>query len=204
MYIPRYPTLVKTGAEQGPIHWSLGHSGALDTGHSTGTCTCAVDSLQTKSTYSANNNDNRKGQNCVITCLNDDYCRRGTEIVSVPEGLSHETGNLMDGTSSPSSAAFEGCVSPAGDTGGHCEHSFEECGNSEHMCLLGSKCVPSNDVKQLWTCECGEASGNTCNRHRSTECTSPDAHNGVYRGHESLILCVNDGVCTTYQQNGRM
>ena len=157
---------------------------------------CEFETQQT-----TNIEDNPDDGNCDLTCLHGGTCRKGNAAAWVGED-SVGGDNLL-----PENAFnddFERCVCPQGYTGRRCEHSYQECGNGEHICLDGAVCVPPKDVNHLWTCKCDKNSGSTCNRHTSAECISPESHHSVYRGLESLILCVNDGVCTTYSQDGRM
>lgn len=144
--------------------------------------------------------ENDTNGDCKLTCLNGGTCRKGQMAFAAADGIG--PGDL--GGDNLLNSDSERCLCPQGFTGGRCEFPYVECGNGEHMCLTGSKCVPPQDEGQPWTCECANGAGDTCNRHSTSQCVSPDTKNSIYRGMESLIMCVNDGACTTYEQNGRM
>ncbi len=119
--------------------------------------------------------------NCTKTCLNGGEC--------------HKIGDT-------DSDALDRCLCPKGFAGMRCEHSYQECGTGELMCLHGTQCVaPQGELQPDWTCECKQ--GQSCQRHQSSVCTSSDVDTSVYRGMTSLMYCINDGVCITYEQQGK-
>ena len=124
-------------------------------------------------------NSNLVSPNCTKTCLNGGECHM-----------------------SPDDPFRQVCICPTGFAGMYCEHLYEECGDGELICLHGTKCVPPQaQAKPDWTCECQE--GKACQQHRSSMCPSSDVATSVYRGMTSLLYCLNDGVCITYEQKGK-
>lgn len=140
--------------------------------------------------------------NCTLTCSNGGECRKGAKDFSSILGVGPELSHLVD--TDTHSENFEHCVCPKGFTGSKCEHQYVECGNGEHICLHGSKCIPPDDGDKypVWTCDCEQAfredhkySGEFCQHHHTTLCTTSDTENRIYQGAASLAFCVNDGVC---------
>lgn len=163
-------------------------------------CECPDEWSGPSCEFESQNRDHEHTKNCKLNCLNGGQCRKGAKDMPAIDGLSEGTEHLA----SAHSEKYEHCVCPENFAGMQCEHRYEECGNGEHMCLHGTKCVPPNDESHpKWTCECDETSGKVCQRHRSSVCTSSDADSTMYRGMTSMIYCVNDGVCMSYKQDGK-
>jgi hypothetical protein len=147
-------------------------------------------------------------ENCTLECFNGGQCRKGAQDMTNLLGVGPELSHLVD--ESKHSENFEHCVCPNGFTGIKCEHEYEQCGNGEHICVHGTKCVPPKDpLRPVWTCECEEAyradfkyKGGFCQHHRTSICTTSDAGNTIYQGSASLLFCLNDGVCTEYEEDG--
>lgn len=128
----------------------------------------------------------------------DDVCRNGGSCVRSPIDSFDESLGVEDR-----------CVCPDGWTGTKCEHKYEECGNGQHICLHGSKCVQETGSKK-WTCECEEAYredqnyvGEFCQHHKMTVCTTADSELQMYDGSASATYCVNDAACVEIEENGR-
>lgn len=138
-------------------------------------------------------------EDCQLDCLNGGHCRKGAKntvaMTSVNEDLASATHDEN----------FEHCVCPAGYTGLRCQYKYEECGNKEHICLHGTKCVAPSaaEGRPTWTCDCGDSqSGTFCQHHRTSTCTSEDSSQSIYRGMLSVAYCVNDGVCAMFEEDG--
>eukprot|EP00934_Nitzschia_sp_Nitz4_P000255 Nitzschia sp. Nitz4//scaffold48_size128905//56389//58065//NITZ4_003597-RA/size128905-augustus-gene-0.22-mRNA-1//-1//CDS//3329552973//255//frame0 len=129
-------------------------------------------------------------KDCTLSCMNGGVCRKGT-------------GSAFDEEDDDEDS--QRCVCPQGFTGDSCEHAYEECGNGEYMCLHGTICVaPTDEADPSWTCACDDTSGEFCQHHQTTVCTTSGSSVGVYRGLQSMAFCVNDGVCTEYESDGEM
>jgi hypothetical protein len=147
-------------------------------------------------------------ENCTLECYNGGGCRKGAKDMAAVVNLGPELSHLVDGTHSEN---FEHCVCPTGFTGIKCEHVYEECGDGEHMCVHGSKCVPPKDAMHpVWTCDCEEAfredhkyAGKFCQHHHTSTCTTSDSAKSVYEGGLSVAFCVNDGGCMEFEDDGR-
>jgi hypothetical protein len=112
--------------------------------------------------------------------------------------------NKQSGTSND----FQHCVCPNNFAGTYCEHQLDSCGDGQHLCLHGSKCVGIGD-EQL--CDCDQADsplasffvGSHCEHPVNDICTenSPDSNtpskltfgNGMPGA--ALDFCVNGRTC---------
>ena len=129
-------------------------------------------------------------ENCSLDCLNGGQCRKGSKSHTDTAFATHNED-------------FEFCACPFTYTGLRCQYKFENCGNGEHMCVHGTKCVPPNDKQPSWSCDCGSSKvGEFCQHHRTTVCPGEPTSQDIYRGMLSVAYCVNDGVCTQYENDG--
>jgi hypothetical protein len=152
-------------------------------------------------------------EECSLSCLNGGKCRKGAK-----NDLSLNGGEQQGGGPSQSvfNQDFEHCVCPEGFTGLSCEYKYEECGNGDHYCLHGSRCVPNDKNVDGWSCDCQSATssssssegslfaGDHCQHHATTVCTRQDNGDGsaMYDPATSMVFCVNDGICTEIEENG--
>lgn len=119
-------------------------------------------------------------------------CRKGVKDLSLLEGFGSELAHIANETNQN----FEHCVCPSGLVGPRCEFKVEVCGNGEHLCLHGSKCVKKNDKH---ACDCdtfdglGQIAGAFCQHSASQFCT--ETGNAVLGGQASRAFCVNGGTC---------
>mmetsp|Transcript_44813 Transcript_44813/g.54219 ORF Transcript_44813/g.54219 Transcript_44813/m.54219 type:complete len:177 (-) Transcript_44813:12-542(-) len=96
---------------------------------------------------------------------------------------------------------FKHCECPSEYTGLMCEHRVETCGNDEHACFNGAKCVrlPDPDGRErTYTCDCraGEGSGSQTSSYAGHMCehaaTSFCEYGVAVSKH---AFCVNGGTC---------
>jgi hypothetical protein len=91
------------------------------------------------------------------------------------------------------------CQCDEGSAGIQCEYSAEVCGNGEHVCLNGAKCVDNGDGN--FGCDCQQAhtnrtlfAGGSC-QHHHTEICSPTRAIEYSDGMAIPAFCVNGGKC---------
>merc|ERR1712003_575984 len=95
---------------------------------------------------------------------------------------------------------FDHCVCQPGFTGLRCEYNIETCGEEEHFCLHGAKCITitNSDNLQKYSCDCSTTSssispafaGESCEHKSTSVCTIGDLLPG-----QPLSFCVNGGTC---------
>jgi hypothetical protein len=129
---------------------------------------------------------------CELDCGDGD-CRKGVKDLSLLEGFGSELAHIANETNKN----FQHCVCPPGLVGPRCEFKVEICGEGQHLCLHGSKCV---DVDNKKACDCDHAfnsltqfAGAFCQHEASVFCTE-DGKPGA-GGQASKAFCVNDGKC---------
>lgn len=151
--------------------------------------------------FAAPNDDDILG--CNLQCHNGGMCAHGFKdlgrLKDVVSGVSHLNGTFSD-------VHFAHCVCPEGWVGLTCDHKIEVCGDDEHVCLHGSKCVEKNEGHE---CDCSEAdediigssgrtfgtfAGDSC-QHVATDICN--ARGTPYPG-QPLYFCVNSGKCNAY------
>lgn len=136
-------------------------------------------------------------EECKLDCLHDGQCRKGAKSTA---GIGEVNSFLAGSTHSEDN---EHCVCKTRYTGLRCQYKYEMCGDREHMCLHGTKCVAPTETEPSWTCDCGDSkSGDFCQHHRTTICPLDDDNQGIYMGMLSVTYCVNDGVCTQFERDG--
>jgi len=130
---------------------------------------------------------------CSLTCENGGVCRDGTKDNGILN-LNDKDLNAphLDETHTES---FEHCVCREGFVGLYCEHKIEICGENEHICLHGGKCVTDGDSH---SCDCSETdsdfasafAGVSCQHPANDICTIGDPEPG-----QAVSFCVNQGTC---------
>jgi hypothetical protein len=136
------------------------------------------------------------GPVCNIECLNKGTCILGesdSPFLTVWPG------------DSPSGEMYCGCAK--GYAGHHCEYSVDICGNNEHICLHGSKCVDGvsdgSDGSESYSCKCGN-SDDVCRQQQGAQFCSPILDKGIdglppaveYYGSMAVpAFCFNGGKC---------
>eukprot|EP00934_Nitzschia_sp_Nitz4_P001059 Nitzschia sp. Nitz4//scaffold165_size50357//21867//26251//NITZ4_007022-RA/size50357-exonerate_est2genome-gene-0.36-mRNA-1//-1//CDS//3329538135//1059//frame0 len=137
--------------------------------------------------------------NCLLTCSNGGHCAEGAKdngnLAGVISHVSHLNATFSDVT-------FEHCVCPDGFVGLTCEHVVEMCGEEEHYCLHGSKCVSNGDD---YSCDCSEATatigGNEVSSFAGDYCEHPATDicvTGTDYVAEPMYFCTNQGRCNAY------
>lgn len=143
---------------------------------------------------------------CTLNCLNGGTCSKGPSNATVAwPSHSHST------TSSNVSLDLQHCVCPDNYSGAACEHpsATPTCGEGQHLCLNGIKCVNAGD-EQLCDCDQTNSSsllatfyaGNRCAHPINDICTKETAglsSSTVTFGNAIpgtvLSFCVNGGTC---------
>ena len=127
---------------------------------------------------------------CSAQCLNGGTCNKGAKNHGILENIEIKDLNQT------SNMDFEHCVCRPGFAGVHCEIKVDVCGEGEHVCLHGSKCVSDGEYH---ACDCSSAdqgeeseayAGRSC-EHKSTDiCTQGELGPG-----KPLSFCTNSGTC---------
>ncbi len=145
--------------------------------------------------------DNKGYEECTLECLNGGECRKGAKDVSFLDKFN--LGPVTSNLNMTHNEDFEHCVCPDGFVGHTCEIEVDTCGENEHICLYGSKCVEDGEGHK---CDCEGAytelvkvAGNSC-QHKSTEFCTSDGKSGV--GVDNLSFCVNNGTCVEKKDGG--
>lgn len=135
---------------------------------------------------------------CNLVCENEGFCRKGVKDVGFLEPYTENVSHLNE----THNEDFEHCVCPEGYTGLTCDHKVEICGENEHVCFHGSKCV-SNDGVHACDCRTTDSTiadrfaGDSC-EHLSTDiCVDGDLLPGQTAG-----FCTNGGICIDYVKPG--
>jgi len=148
-----------------------------------------------------------EGEHCeykhgqVPTC-DVDCGEHGKCILGSNKYLSNVTQNhpeLVNELQFFSTDAFQHCKCEPGWIGGLCDIKVEVCGEDEHLCLNGSKCLEQADGS--YQCDCEEAftsesrfAGNYCQHHHTQVCHSLEQ--SPFSGTAQNLFCVNDGICS--------
>lgn len=129
---------------------------------------------------------------CNAPCQNGGVCRKGAKDIGALAEIAHNVEHLNQ----TSNMDFEHCVCPSGYAGTLCEIKVDVCGQGEHLCLHGSKCVSDGEFH---ACDCSNAdqggdsevfAGRSC-EHKATDiCTKGELEPG-----KPLSFCTNSGTC---------
>eukprot|EP00538_Stauroneis_constricta_P012494 CAMPEP_0119559076 /NCGR_PEP_ID=MMETSP1352-20130426/11797_1 /TAXON_ID=265584 /ORGANISM="Stauroneis constricta, Strain CCMP1120" /LENGTH=1231 /DNA_ID=CAMNT_0007606639 /DNA_START=288 /DNA_END=3983 /DNA_ORIENTATION=- len=137
---------------------------------------------------------------CHIDCLNDGKCKTGAkDLGDLDDAIEH----VEHLNQTHHKDYFEHCVCPKGFTGVTCGYKVEICGENQHHCLHGSKCV-SNEGQHA--CDCALAdetldgdnenalyAGESCQHAATDICTTGSVLPG-----RPLHFCTNNGKCKSY------
>jgi EGF-like domain len=102
--------------------------------------------------------------------------------------------------------ASEHCLCQDGFVGQMCETKVEVCGDDNHVCLHGSKCLYEEKDGE-YRCDCEAAftpesryAGKFCQHHHTDMCDPTDK---VFDGTlTDMSFCVNDGVVSRLKNDG--
>lgn len=136
-----------------------------------------------------------KEPECSLECRNGGRCAKGNKYIA---NLTLQDPDLeflhdfdMDN--------FEHCICASGYAGAECQIQVEICGEDNHICLHGSKCLKHEDGE--YRCDCEKAftadsrfAGTFCQHHHTDICT-PTGQLQFTGGAADHAFCVNDGVC---------
>lgn len=130
---------------------------------------------------------------CTLDCLNDGKCRNGVKDTSTLSSFGPALTELANQTHDGN---FQYCECPDGFAGLRCGRRVETCGNNDHLCFHGSKCVKEAGE---YKCNCDpsfsmftRAAGKYCENTASAICTA-NGEPGV--GRDQMAFCVNGGTC---------
>jgi hypothetical protein len=127
---------------------------------------------------------------CNIECLNKGACILGKSDSPL---LTAWPGDV------PSDRMYCDCA--RGYDGHHCEYRVDICGNNEHICLHGTKCVDGGSDGYSCKCDHGD---HLCKQQQGTQFCSPILDNGIdgllpaveYYGSMAVpAFCFNGGKC---------
>ena len=159
-----------------------------------GSCPPDTDSCQCQPGYSGPHCENVEETSCTLECRNGGKCALSSLTIQT-------TKKRFPWPGVPPSAAMH-CVCQPGYEGYQCEYQANVCGDYEHVCLHGSKCVLQKD-KVSYGCECPRGKKNGCQHHKTEMCL-PKTKTGIsglappveyYGGMAIPAFCVNDGKC---------
>eukprot|EP00543_Licmophora_paradoxa_P000281 CAMPEP_0202455188 /NCGR_PEP_ID=MMETSP1360-20130828/12780_1 /ASSEMBLY_ACC=CAM_ASM_000848 /TAXON_ID=515479 /ORGANISM="Licmophora paradoxa, Strain CCMP2313" /LENGTH=602 /DNA_ID=CAMNT_0049074709 /DNA_START=80 /DNA_END=1888 /DNA_ORIENTATION=+ len=141
-------------------------------------------------------------EECKLQCSNGGQCRKGVKDMSFLDKFGPE----LEQFNISHSRDFEHCACPDGWTGLKCEHQIEVCGENEHACFHGSKCVVANGDRHTCDCDNGfdafeKLAGRFCEHKATTICTR--SGNAALET-ENFAFCVNNGKCKDIiDENGK-
>ena len=151
--------------------------------------------------------DPEESADCTMECKNGGTCRHGPKVLG--GGLDLFAGNTsyMD-EESGTSKDFQHCVCPNNFAGTFCEHPLDSCGEKQHLCVHGGKCVDLGN-EQLCDCDTAESSlatffaGSHCEHPVNDICTEIGPNSAppssVTFGNSipgaPVAYCVNGGTC---------
>lgn len=134
---------------------------------------------------------------CELPCKNGGVCAEGAKDLGDLDSVIGEIEHL---NATFDQTHFAHCVCPEGWVGLTCDHKIEVCGENEHYCLHGSKCVQDETGKHK--CDCAEAdevigdggvpvfAGDYCEHVATDICTFGEDYPG-----KPIYFCVNSGRC---------
>jgi hypothetical protein len=135
--------------------------------------------------------------NCQLSCKNGGVCAHGAKDLGHLEDV---IGDVQHLNATFDQTHFAHCVCPEGWLGLTCDHKLEVCGDNEHFCLHGSKCI--QDASGKHKCDCADAdevvgdvgipafAGDSCEHTATDICTFGEDYPG-----KPLYFCVNLGRC---------
>jgi hypothetical protein len=142
---------------------------------------------------------------CQLECKNGGQCTL----------TSDDEKSFNDQIWSKSSDRGEFCQCRLGFAGPECQFEADVCGEAEHICLHGTKCVADLDEIQSYRCECPSVNNTdeisfknetfgTCVQPRTEFCTPKDGHLEYVGGMAIAAFCVNGGKCADVDKGGQM
>ena len=140
--------------------------------------------------------DNTDETNCDLKCQNGGTCRVGVKDVGVFADLKQNAPYVND----TSHDNFQHCVCPDGYYGVYCEEQVQVCGDSEHLCLNGGKCIRNDQDETACDCVNVDTSGAVPSAYAGNHCEHPVndiCTEDSIAAMESapLSFCVNGGTC---------
>lgn len=153
--------------------------------------------------------DPEESADCSMDCKNGGTCRHGPKRLGGGLDIfAGDTAHLNEevGTSND----FQHCVCPNNFSGTFCEHALDSCGEKQHLCVHGGKCVDLGS-EQLCDCDTAESplatffAGSHCEHPVNDICTEIDPNSvspsSITFGNtvpgSAVAFCVNGGTCKT-------
>ena len=137
---------------------------------------------------------NELDERCTLNCLHGGTCQRGKDPgMDLTEWPGRSTGGMH-------------CACTPGYSGHLCEYLVDICGNYDHICLHGSKCIKNEGS---YSCKCTDDSCR--DRHRTQFClpTTKTGTSGLdppveyYGGMAIPAFCFNGGECVDIYEDGK-
>jgi hypothetical protein len=140
---------------------------------------------------------------CDLVCRNGGACRSGipdTEGSAAGQQLRDIAIHAPHLDPDADGEPFQHCVCPPGYGGPLCGQQVEVCGESEHLCLHGSKCVEGGGGDDELQCDCSEAGAESAEYYAGRHCEHPvtDICSEPVQQQvpgTPISFCVNGGTC---------
>lgn len=136
---------------------------------------------------------------CNLECQNGGVCAQGAKDLG---DLRDTIGDVAHLNETHAEDEFAHCVCTEGWIGLTCEHKVEVCGENQHACIHGSKCIPDPSSVRGYYCDCSQAgdgdqksifAGDSCQYKQTDICMIGDDSAG-----RPLYFCVNGGDCNAW------
>lgn len=137
---------------------------------------------------------------CNLKCMNGGVCVQGAKDLGVFQDSIKDVAHLNQ---TYAEDEFAHCACSSGWIGLTCENKVEVCGDIQHFCLHGSKCISDTNADRGYSCDCSQANdsigddskthvfgGDSCQYADMDICTIGSEYLG-----QPLYFCVNGGSC---------
>ncbi len=137
---------------------------------------------------------------CKLKCMNGGVCVQGAKNLGAFQNSIEDIAQLNQ---TYAEGEFAHCVCADGYIGLTCENQVEVCGDNQHFCLHGSKCISDANADRGYSCDCSQAGdtawsngeahlfiGDSCQYVDVDICTIGNEYL-----QQPLYFCVNGGSC---------
>jgi len=137
---------------------------------------------------------------CHLKCMNGGVCVQGAKDLGAVRDSIKDIAHLNQKYAEDQ---FAHCACTSGWIGLTCENKVEVCGDNQHLCFHGSKCVSDTNTDRGYSCDCSQANdtvgnngevrtfaGDACQYTDVDICTIGKEYLG-----QPQYFCVNGGSC---------